>query len=311
MSNLELLHFYTTTTSLTLSSRPELQQIWQHVVPRIAFTHHFLLHGILAFSALHLARSQPERKALLSTEATAHHDIGLRMFQIAMSNITPQNCDACFAFSSIIAAYAWASSNQSGDLFFSDSSAAEESFNVEWVSLLRGVHTLLQVAGEWMADGSMRLLLQPRHMDHELARAADPEASAKLTALCQLWDSSPGKLYVHDVEILNNTLALLHEAYGLVASSSIDNEFDVILVVYGWPIQVPEAFFTMVKGQKPEALIVLAHYSLLLNKVNQLWYVEGMSRRLLKTIHSKLGKEWESWIAWPLQNLVQTEFGDE
>lgn len=311
VNNLELLHFYTTTTSLTLSNRPELQQIWQQVVPRIAFTHHFLLHGILAFSALHLARSQPERKTLLYTEASAHHDIGLRMFQIAMSNITPQNCDACFAFSSIIAAYAWASSDQNGDLFFSDLSASEENFNVEWISLLRGVHTLLKAAGEWMASGSMKLLLQPRHIDPELARAADPEVSAKLTTLSQLWDSSPGKLDFHEVEVLNKTLNLLHEACGLVASSSINREIDVILVVYGWPIQVPEAFFTMITEQKPEALIVLAHYSLLLNKVNQLWFTKGMSRRLLKTIHSKLGKEWESWITWPLQNLVLTEFEDQ
>jgi len=113
------------------------------------------------------------------------------------------------------------------------------------------------------------------------------------------------------VEVLNETLSLLHEAWGLVASSSIAHEIDVILVVYGWPIQVPEGFFTMVKEEKPEALIVLAHYSLLLNKVNQLWYIKGMSRRLLKTIHSKLGKEWESWISWPLQNLVLTEFEDQ
>lgn len=310
VNNLELLHFYTTSTSLTLSNRPELQEIWQQVVPRIAFTHHFLLHGILAFSALHLAQSQPERKTLLYGEASAHHDIGLRLFQVAMSNITPQNCDACFAFSSIIAAYAWASSNQNGDLFFSDLSPSEGKPNVEWVSLLRGVHTLLRAAGEWMTSSPMKLLLEPRHIDPELARAADPEVSVKLTTLSQLWDSSPEKFDLGDVEVLNETLTLLREAYGLVASSSVNREIDVILVVYGWPIQVPEAFFPMVKDQKPEALIVLAHYSLLLNKVNRLWYIRGMSRRLLKTIHSKLGKEWESWITWPLQNLVLTEFED-
>jgi hypothetical protein len=311
VNNLELLHFYTTTTSLTLSTRPELQQIWQKVVPQIAFTHHFLLHGILAFSALHLARLEPERKAVLYAEASTHHEIGLRMFQVAMTNITPENCDACFAFSSIIAAHAWASSDQTGDVFFPDLSASSERINVEWVSLLRGVHTLLIAAGEWMASGPMRLMLQPRYMDPDQVRAADPEVSANLTALSQLWQSSPGNEDVADAEVLDNTLALLHEAYGQVASSSTDPEIDVVTVVYGWPIKVPEVFFTMVKEQKPEALIVLAHYSLLLNKVNQFWYIKGMSRRLLKTIHGKLGKEWETWIAWPLQHLILTEFEDQ
>jgi hypothetical protein len=311
VNNLELLHFYTTATCFTLSNLPELQQIWQQVIPRIAFTHHFLLHGILAFSALHLARSQPERKTQLYTEASTHHNIGLRMFRNAMSNITPQNCDACFAFSSIIAPYAWASSDQTGNLFFSETSFSEENSDVEWVSLLRGVHTLLKAAGEWMASGSMISIVQPRDIDPELVKAADPEVSAKLTALSQLWNSSPGKFNLNDVEVLNETLDLLHHACGLVALSSTHREIDMILVVYAWPIKVPDAFFVMVKEQKPEALIVLAHYSLLLNKVDQLWYMQGMSRRLLQTIHSKIGKEWESWIAWPLQDLFRTEFEDQ
>jgi hypothetical protein len=311
VNNLELLHFYTTTTCFTLSSRSDLQQIWQQVVPRIAFAHHFLLHGILAFSALHLARSRPERKALLYTEASAHHEIGLRLFQIAMSNITPQNCEACFAFSSIIAAYAWASSEQTGDLFFSETSASEQKSRIEWVSLLRGVHTLLKASGEWMTTSSMRSMLQSRRMDPELARAFDPEGNAKLAALSQLWNSSPGKFSADDVEALNETLTLLQEACGMGASSSADDEVDMILVVYSWPIQVPEAFLAMVKAGKPEALLLLAHYSLLLNKVDQLWYMRGMSRRLLKTVHKKIGKEWEIWITWPLQSLVLAEFQDQ
>jgi Fungal specific transcription factor domain len=311
VNNLELLHFYTTTTSFTLSDVPELQQIWQQVVPQIAFTHRFLLHGILAFTALHLARVQPERKTSLHTEASAHHEIGLRMFQNAMSNITPQNCDACFAFASIIAAYAWASSDQTGDLFILDSSVSEEKSSVEWASLLRGVHTLLKAAGEWMTSSPMRLILQPHHIDPEVASAADPEVCAKLTDLSQLWDASPEKFDFNEIEVLTEALTLLLEACGLVASSSIERPIDMILVVYAWPIKVPEEFFVMVQEQKPEALIVLAHYSLLLNKVDKLWYMQGMSRRLLQTIHSKIGKEWESWIAWPLQTLVLTEFQDQ
>lgn len=231
------------------------------------------------------------------------------MFQIAMTNITADNCDACFAFSSIIAAYAWASSDQTGDLFFPDPSASDGRINVEWVSLLRGVYTLLMVAGEWMTNSPMQSILQPRHINAEQARAADPEVSAKLTELSQLWEPS-GNFDALEAEILDRTLTVLREAYGLAASSSMDPEIDAVSVVYGWPIKVPETFFILVKDQKPEALILLAHYSLLLNKVNQFWYIKGMSRRLLKTIHNKLGKEWESWIAWPLQHLVLTEFED-
>ncbi|ETN44843.1 uncharacterized protein HMPREF1541_09718 [Cyphellophora europaea CBS 101466] len=308
VNNLELLHFYTTSTSLTLSSRPELQQIWQQAVPQIAFKNLFLLHAILAFTALHIAHLQPERKGLLHAEAAAHHNTGLRLFRDAMANITPENCDACFTFSSLVAAYAWASSDQHGNLFFSDAATSETDSSVEWISLLRGVHTLLRAAGEWMTSGPMQSLLRPRQMDPELARVLDAEAIAKLTALSKLWNSTPGKFDSEDMATLNEALSLLREAHGLVASAAVDRDIDVILVVYGWPIQAPESFFTMVKEERPEALVVLAHYSLLLNKVDHFWYMQGMSRRLLQTINSKLSKEWECWIAWPLQNLILTEF---
>ncbi|KAI9695061.1 MAG: hypothetical protein M1820_008954 [Bogoriella megaspora] len=311
VNNLELLHFYATTTSFTLSDHPELQKIWQQVVPRIAFTHHFLLHAILAFSALHLARVQPERKISLYNEASVHHSTGLKMFRSIMPNISQENCDACFAFSSIITAYAWASSNQTGKLFFSDSSAPEEEFTVEWVSLLRGVHALLKAAGQWMMDGPMKSLLKPRHIDLESARALDPEASTMLTALRQLWESPHANIDNEDKAALDESLILLQEAYGLIASSSVDVDIDNILVVYGWPIQVPEAFLAMVKEQKSEALVLLAYYSLLLNKVDHLWYMNGMSRSLLRSIHNKIGEEWESWMSWPLKNLVLTEFKNQ
>ncbi|TVY80569.1 Sterol uptake control protein [Lachnellula suecica] len=310
VTSLEILHFYTIRTSFTLSDRPELQRIWQHEVPRMAFADPFLLHEILAFSALHLARSEPERKAMLYTEASWHHDMGLKLFRTAISNgITPENCDACFTFSAIVAAYAWASSDQSYDLFFSDASS-EETSTVEWASLLRGVYTLLKAAGGWMINGLMHPILQDRYVDPELVRAADPEVTANLTALSQLWEKRPENFSSNNVEILNETLGLLKEACGLVALSNTDPklEIDVVLVVYAWPIKIPEAFFDMVKKQIPEALILLAHYSLLLNKVEKLWYMQGMSRRLLQTIHTKLGKKWERWITWPLQALVLAEF---
>lgn len=290
VKDLELLHFYTLITCFTVSNIPEWQLLWQQVVPRIAFTHHFLLHGIMAFSALHFARVQPERKNSLHAEASAHHDIGLRLFRTAMLDLRPQNCDACFAYSSILVVYTWASSDQAGDLFFSDKSIDGERLAVGWSSLLRGVQTLLTEAGEWTTRDFIKLILYPWAMDLELAMQANPEVTMKLASLSSLWDSSPAKFSAAEVAAFNETLALLHEANGLVISSTSQCPVDVMSVTMAWPIRVPETFLPMVTALKPEALVVLAHYSLLLNQVDQVWFMHGMSRHLLRTIQSKIGK---------------------
>ena len=46
-----------TTTYRSVSRNSTVEGIWQGVVPREAMRHPFLMHGILALSALHLASS--------------------------------------------------------------------------------------------------------------------------------------------------------------------------------------------------------------------------------------------------------------
>jgi hypothetical protein len=313
VKDLELFHFYTTTTSLTVSNIPERQQLWQQVVPKFAFSHPFLLHGLLAFSALHLAYLTPERRTALRAQAAAHHDAGVSLFRAAMTNITPENCNACFAFSSLLGVYAWASSDQNGDLFFSNTSSTGEQLTPEWANLLRGMQHLVEVAWQWLEQGPMKLLLYPwamesHGMDPELIREAHPETSARLTSLSRLWDMSNNKFDPADVEVLDRTLSRLHEAYGMMKSSDSECQVALIGVALTWPIRVPERFLAMVNQLEPEALILLAHYSIILNKVDDVWFMHGMSGHLLRSIQQRLGKEWESWIAWPLQDLVMSEF---
>lgn len=65
---------------------------------------------------------------------------------------------------------------------------------IGWVSLLRGVQTLLSAAWEWITRGSVKLILYPYAMDIQLATQTNPEVTAKLMALSQLWESSRGTL---------------------------------------------------------------------------------------------------------------------
>jgi hypothetical protein len=105
VQDLELLHFYTTVTSLSFSNIPERQGIWQFVVPQLAFSFDFMLHGILTFAAIHLSNVQPERKTQLRDTSTMHYGIASASFRRAVSNLTRENSEACFAFASFVAIY--------------------------------------------------------------------------------------------------------------------------------------------------------------------------------------------------------------
>jgi hypothetical protein len=47
----------------------------------------------------------------------------------------------------------------------------------------------------------------------------------------------------------------------------------------------------MINRLEPKVLVLLAHYSLLLNYVDHIWFMQGMSRHLIRSIHCRIGKD--------------------
>lgn len=256
VNDLELLHFFTTCTYKTLSQIPERQSVWLYIIPQLAFLHDFLLHGLLALSALHLSRGQPDRKDNLSAAALRHHDKSLASFRSAMSKITPQNCDACFSFSTLLVIYAWASSDGTGDLFFSDVSGRPgDDGAAEWVRLLRGVNSLLGIYYFEIRQGPLGKLIHLWDDDAKPCPETNPEDTARFTALEQLWNKMPMTISVAEADALRETLEILKETYSYMSLPVPDSGVDPGGATLSWPIRVPEAYIQMVNRRQPEALI--------------------------------------------------------
>jgi hypothetical protein len=181
-------------------------------------------------------------------------------------------------------------------------SAGKGDGTVEWVWLLRGVRSVLTCSYSWIMEGPLGDLLHLEDYTQSLANE-NPEDTARFTALEQLWESG----YTPDeVDSFKNTLDTLKKIYTMLSLHG--GHLDAVSAVLNWPIRAPEVYLQMVNNKQPEALILLAHYCLLLNKVDKFWWMRGMSRHLLQTIHRTLGEKWESWISWPLRDLVLSEF---
>ena len=152
--DLELIHLYSTSTSQTFGSHLERQRVWQHAVPQLAFSHSFLLDGLLAISALHLSSLSPARKEMLCAYATQRQDTALSLFRVALSNIDSETCHACLAFSGFLWVMKWASSDSSIRLFFADPKQDAQDDAVRLDQLLCG-------AGEMVKQYYLELLKGP------------------------------------------------------------------------------------------------------------------------------------------------------
>src|SRR2546423_3207086 len=102
LRDLELMHYYTAFTSLTISDMAAFKQIWQEIVPKEAQSHAFLMHGLLALGALHIGHDRPQEKDSYTAVALRHYNVALPLFRTALKQVTEDNCNALFAFSAIL-----------------------------------------------------------------------------------------------------------------------------------------------------------------------------------------------------------------
>jgi hypothetical protein len=71
-----------------------------------------------------------------------------------------------------------------------------------------------------------------------------------------------------------------------------------------WPCLVKDAYVRLLSEQRPLALIIIAHYYILLKNVKDCWYLEHYVRNLFKDVEKRLGKDWGRYIERPCRIVV-------
>lgn len=88
MLDMELLHFWTTQSSEGFIDFPDCVELFRTTVVEIAFEYPFLMHELLALSALHLARLRPEKSKEYVQSSDAHAATALNLFQPQIASLS-------------------------------------------------------------------------------------------------------------------------------------------------------------------------------------------------------------------------------
>ncbi|KAF6526040.1 hypothetical protein HZS61_009084 [Fusarium oxysporum f. sp. conglutinans] len=107
LTDLELMHQYSTSTYLTLPRADELRQIWQIELPKLSLSHVYLLHQVLSVSAFHLASLHPDRPDYAIC-ASQHQNKAIAGLRSAVACITEESCVEIFLSSSLLGIGAFA-----------------------------------------------------------------------------------------------------------------------------------------------------------------------------------------------------------
>jgi hypothetical protein len=273
-------------------SRSRQQQVhWKTTVTRIALQHDFLLSSVLAFTARHLSRLRPSPHSYYDDLATELRDESLRSLNNGrlLIHMSKDTSPPLFLFSGLM----WMNAMAASDM--ADGGHPLQSCR-DWLVLLRGVTSVVIYAG-WsrLALGDVRPLLVPKST-WECSKA--PPAGDPLKHLESLISSveEEGKrqLYTKLVKDLQVAYVRLHY---------LSKDSCCLLDLFQWPARLPDLYIELLMDGDPEALVIFAHYAVLLSKESSCWWLQGRAELIISSIYSHLTPLHRTWMEWPMQRI--------
>ncbi|KAH8679547.1 hypothetical protein BGZ60DRAFT_427880 [Tricladium varicosporioides] len=287
---LELMHHYATSTYTTLSNGTAQNEVWQHIVPREALHHAFLMHGILAVSALHLAHLRPSSSQYYINIAMHHYTLAVEHFRPILEEITPTNATAVFIFSSLLACISFAIPQESPEttaLPFTPLDTLQKIINI--FTLERGVQTVLEACWAWVKNGSIEPLMVhiPTEPENDLR---DDEEQALKSLESRIGRESRSE------ELKTEALKALQLLRAIHPFNALPTE--QMSFIMAWPVLVSSTFFTAICERQPVAIAILGYYGAVLHGLVGVWWVGDKGLRLVMACTDLLGPRWDECMRW-------------
>ncbi|KAE8327079.1 hypothetical protein BDV39DRAFT_205210 [Aspergillus sergii] len=113
-------------------------------------------------------------------------------------------------------------------------------------------------------------------------------------------------------ELLNTACSSMHEHYQAFSDTAaclenlyveLDGTGDIISRAFMWICDVPETFITLVPTSNPFALVIRAHYCVVLHRLRKCWWIASWGERVMNVIVATLSPEWKPSVAWALDTV--------
>ncbi|SCO92296.1 uncharacterized protein FRV6_16424 [Fusarium oxysporum] len=296
VDDLRLYHHYITVTSLTFGD----DAMWHDKIPLLAFDNQFILHLMLAVSALHLARLQALEATKYEKLAEHHHSKALSHVTNLLPQINHQNCSALYIATVLICNYAFAKPPKKGHLL-----VPFDGTETAWWNLFRGVRFVIETMGLTAIFSGPIGPFPPK------GSSAIPPPVGRAGYIA--WEKPLADLrtMIHDSQTPRlPDLLELYEALVCCFSGVFGTAHEPQNVTHGkthivmrWVWFLEDDFTKQVEKLNPQVLVLLAYFSVLVQTLECFWYMRGWGWRILESITEQLDPDYATWITWPRDQL--------
>lgn len=251
----------------------------------------YLMDQLLALSAAHAStKHNAEDAKVYQRAATGLQTRGLSSYNAAGSNMSEENCLPALLYSIFLAQHVlFDTFSIRADInTFMDSLAGSFKLcagvravaGVHWPSIQRQSLDQLgfDTAEEWNGDETGGGNVPEVSRLHDLVEKAGfnaPSAHACTTAVNLL------EKFIQPRDI--SETALYRRANNVLQ----------------WPVLLPHAFIDMILQRRPEALVILGYFAVLVHDAREYWAFGNAGEFMVNAISAHLGSYWDEWLAWP------------
>ncbi|TDZ48390.1 hypothetical protein CTRI78_v008260 [Colletotrichum trifolii] len=294
---LELLHTWASFTWATMPWSHALRDFWRVTVPGLALNHAYLMQALLAIPAFQLANLRPDRRSFYASIALDYQRAASGSAKELLRDVPEANHVSLSLFSTLGLINTLATPRRSDQGVIVDDKnggfndllialkAMKSLLAVSWTSLLSSPLAPL------LNHGSQRLLLQQSlcHSDPTWHRAnvCIEELQCRLNAHVTS---------VVNRDVYNNALQAIREA---MHWSSLWEDTDTLLWVY----RSLEDLIPLFEAQDQLALVLLGHFTIVLNSCESQWWLHGWSIQIMSHVYPKLDEVHKPWVYGPATEI--------
>lgn len=301
---MELMAHYTSSVA-NPECDPDLDRAITKITLQTALAFPWPLHEILAISSRHLAYLRPTRAAFYLTQAAHLQTQAINLFNRESLKLGPDNCTAAVIFSSTLGRHLLADTlaNIKQETPTSDDDGGGGGNTTlllldrfcHYISVHQGLRAVASSSWQFLEDSDLGRLIALSGMPPKRSKgthlqplAAWIEAEAEVEGR-PLQDEGARDACLEAVDLLQK---------GLDAAVP-GHRFDMTCV---WAVLCPAKFLELVRRHVPPALVVLAHYAVLL-RANDTWQIDGAAPAFLRVVAGALGDGYEARLEW-VQGVV-------
>ena len=291
--DLELLANWCITTYRSLTLDLNSQQIWKSIIPREALRYPVLLDSILALSALQLAyySEQDRVQQIKFLSASQIHWIQAHAglpYEFSRP-LERSNCTALFAQYNTQILFAFAFSQ----LLRSSASTSALDRLCQVFRQIRGPTKALIDVMDIVQEGEMASLVIPQVADPKM-----PSTSAvAILGLKRLnvGQEHPGLGARQTKMVCSQAIDQLDACLAYTTRSN-----DPGILGLSWIHRIPLEYLDLLQDRKPLALIILAHYCVVMYHLRKRWWMGDWGVWVLREICDLLGRDQLATINWAI-----------